>query len=443
MAKREIHLRVLVVAFVVSALSFQFASADRYSSTSYIIDASVMNNFGGTSDSSSYNLTSSGGEAVIGNGTGGSYKIGAGYVAQLEKSLSLTIQPSGLVAAYPLDETNGGTLAADQSAYNSYGQMQGAPNSVAGKVGTALNFNGSNQAVTAGNYSQVQLASAGTVEAWIKTSTSSGSLVAVSKASNFWLGIGSGKATTYDWTSSTTTSDTTVIADGNWHHIAITLNAGVANGSTLYVDGIAKKTFIWTPQYQSGILTIGAVYNGSTYSQYFNGAVDHVKVFNRALSAEEIAAEYSAQNSGLINGLSLGTITPGVSSTVLSDIIVQTDAGSYSLAINQDHNLTDGTNTIPAISGNIASPLAWTEGATKGLGFTLTATNATAIPVAWNSGNSYAAFPPTATTFYSRTGIPSINDYLTVRIRADVTSAQVSSDVPYTNTVTVAGTIAP
>ncbi len=442
MAKREIYLRVLVVAFVVSALSFQFASADRYSSTSYIIDASVMNNFGGTSDSSSYNLTSSGGEAVIGNGTGGSYKIGAGYVAQLEKSLSLTIQPSGLVAAYPLDETSG-SLTADQSAYNSYGQMQGSPNSVTGKIGTGLNFNGSNQAITAGNYSQIQLSSAGTVEVWIKTTTSSGSLVAVAKASNFWLGIGSGKAATYDWTSSTTTSDTAVIADGNWDHIAITLNAGVANGSTLYVDGVAKKTFIWTPQYQSGTLTIGAVYNGSTLNQYFNGAIDHVKIFNRALTASEIEAEYAAQNSGLINGLSLGTITPGVSSTVLSDIIVQTDAGSYSLAINQDHNLTDGSNTIPAIAGNIASPLAWNEGTTKGLGFTLTATNATAIPVAWNSGNSYAAFPATATTFYSRTGIPSVNDYLTVRIRADVTSTQVSSDVPYTNTVTVVGTIIP
>jgi hypothetical protein len=268
-------------------------------------------------------------------------------------------------------------------------------------------------------------------------------LAAVSKASNFWLGLGSGKATTYDWTSGTTTSDTVVIADGNWHHIAITLNSGVANGSTLYVDGVAKQTFIWTPQFQSGIFTIGSVYNGTTYSQYFNGSIDHVKVLNRILSATEILAEYTGQNSGSVSGLSLGTITPGTSNATLSDVIVQTDAGSYNLAINQDHNLTNGSDTIAPVSGSIAVPAAWTEGTTKGLGFTLTATNATAIPAGWNSGNSYAAFPGTATTFYSRTGLQSSRDYLTLRIRADVTSAQASYTTPYTNTITVTGTITP
>lgn len=435
---------ILVAAAIVAVSSSQLVRADRYSSSNYTIDTSVMNNFGGTSGSTNYGLTSSGGEAIIGNGAGGSYKLGVGYVAQLERSLSLTVQPSGLVAAYPLDETTG-TLIADQSSYGAYGYMQGTLTSVTGKVGTALSFNGSSQYVSVGNNSQTQLNAKGTVEAWVKSSTTTGSLAAVSKSSNFWLGLQNGKATAYDYMTSTATSDTSVIADGSWHHIAITLDSGVSNGSVLYVDGVAKQTFTWTPTAQSGYVVIGAESaNGSSFSQYFNGSIDHAKLFNRILSADEIQAERSAQNNGLINGLSLGEITPGVSSTVYSDIVVQTDAGSYSLAVSQDHNLTDGTNTIPAISGgSIASPLAWSEGSTKGLGFTLTATNATAIPGSWNSGNSYAAFPGTATTFYTRTGVPTSNDYLTMRIRADVASTQVSSDTLYTNTITVTGTINP
>jgi len=432
----------LIVALVGVAASFQLVSADHITSASYIIDGVANANSGGTGTSTTYKLTSSAGETAIGNGASGSYIMGMGFVSQLTKSLSLTIQPSGLVAHYTLDEPSG-TLIADQSVYAAYGTAQGAPSSVTGKIDTALSFNGSSQAVPISNNAQTQLTSAGTIETWIKSSTTIGSLAAVSKSSSFWLGLGSGKAATYDWTSATTTADTVVIADGNWHHIAVTLNSGVAGGSTLYVDGVAKNTFIWTPQFQSGIFTIGSVYNGTTYSQYFNGSIDHVKVLNRILSADEILAEYTGQNSGSASGLSLGTITPGASKAVLSDVVVQTDAGSYTLAINQDHNLQSGANTIPAVSGSIAVPGVWTEGATKGLGFTLTATNATAIPGTWNSGNSYAAFPGTATTFYTRTGQQSSSDYLTLRVRADVASTQIATGSAYTNTLTVTGTIAP
>lgn len=437
----------VVAAFCLSlaiAVSFYgVASADRFSSTSYIIDASVMNNFGGYGSTSNYQLTSSGGEALVGNGAGGSYKIGYGYVSNLEKSLSLTVQPSGLVAMYPLDETTG-TAVADQSINNAYGAMQGTLNPVSGKIGGGIGFDGATQVIPVANNTQTRLSSEGTVEAWVKSSTTTGSIAAVSKASNFWLGLGSGKATTYDWTSGVTTSDSTVIADGNWHHIAITLNSGISNGSTLYVDGVSKKTFTWTPQYQTGTFTIGGVYNGTSYTQYFNGSIDHVKVLNRSLSADEMKAEYDAQNDGHASGLTLGTITPGVSNTTLSDIIVQTDSNGYTLAINQDNDLTNGAYSIPAISGSIASPAVWTEGTTKGLGFTLTATNATTLPGTWGGGANYAALPAMATSFYTRTGTQAAtNDYLTMRLRTDVSTSLPTDGGLFSNIMTITGTITP
>jgi hypothetical protein len=440
--QRGIQVGIVTLALVVGGC--QLVSADRFSSTSYVIDASVASsNGGGSGSSTSYKLVTSTGETAIGYGTAGSYRMGMGFVSQLEKSLSLTVQPSGLVATYSLDDPSG-TLISDQSVYATYGQFQGTLSSVAGKIDTALSFNGSSQAVSIASNSQTQLSSAGTLEAWIKSSTTTGTLAAVTKSSAYWLGLSAGKAALYDWTSSTTCVDSTTIADGAWHHVVVTLSSGVTNGSIIYVDGVQKKTCTWTPVSQTGYVAIGAVQTGvSTYSQYFNGSIDHVKILNRALTADDVLAEYNGQNAGAASGLSLGTITPGASNAVLSDVIVQTDAGSYTLAISQDHNLTSGAYTIPSISGSIASPLSWSEGSTKGLGFTLTTTNASALPGTWNSGNSYAQFPSTATTFYTRTGQPSSNDYLTMRVRADVATTQASSGAPYTNTITVTGTVTP
>lgn len=431
-----------IFSLLIAGLFASVATADRFTSTSYIIDASTMGTAGGLQTSTSYRLSSSTGEAVIGNGTAGSYKMGYGFITQLDKSLSLTVQPSGLVAAYPLDETSG-TKLGDQSVNNAYGTMQGTLTSVTGKLSTALSFDGSTQAVLVGNNTQTQLSSTGTLEAWIKTSTATGTMAAVTKSSNFWIGLSAGKVAIYDWTSGVTCTDSsTTVTDGTWHHIAATLSSGVTNGSIIYVDGVAKKTCTWTPAAQTGSVALGAVYSGS-YSQYFTGSIDHVKIFNRILSANEISAEYTGQNAGSASGLSLGAITPGTSNTVLSDIIVQTDNGGYTLAINQNNNLTSGTYTIPSISGSIASPAAWTEGTTKGLGFTLTATNATAIPGTWSSGANYAALPSTATTFYTRTGLQSTPDYLTMRLRADVASTQPATGATYSNTMTVTGTITP
>lgn len=433
-----------IVATTVMILFADVTYADRFTSTNYIIDASVMNNFGGSTSSTTYKLTSSGGEAVVGNGAGGSYKIGYGYISQLEKSMLLTVQPAGLVAAYRLDEVVNTIGPYDDSIYKASATPYNSPTVVSGKLGNGLSFNGTTQYAVVGNNTQTQVTN-GTVEAWVRSSTTSGSMVAVAKASSFWLGLGGGRATAYDWTSATTTSDTTVIADGSWHHIAMTITSGVTNGSTLYVDGVAKKTFTWTPASQGGWLAIGvASYNGGSYVQYFNGAVDHVKIFNRMLSAEEIAAEYSAQNSGYENGLTLGAITPGTSNTVLSDVLVQTDGGGYTLSINQDHDLMSGSDTIPAVAGSIASPTSWVEGTTKGLGFTLTATNATALPGTWASGNSYAPLPGTATTFYTRTGTQgSTGDYVTMRLRADVATTQPTTSGPYSNVMTITGTVTP
>jgi hypothetical protein len=265
----------------------------------------------------------------------------------------------------------------------------------------------------------------------------------ITKGSNFWLGISFGKAAIYDWTAPSTCQASTApsLGDNTWHHIAATLTNGVSNGSIIYIDGVQQKTCTWAPVSQVGEVGIGAS-KAASWQQFFTGAIDNVKIFNRAFSPEEIKAEYDAQNAGNASGIHLGTTIAGTSSTSAYDAIVRTDAGGYSLGVNQSQNLTNGAYTIPAVSGSIASPVTWSEGTTKGLGFTLFGTNATALPGKWSGGSAYAAFPASATTFYNRTGYSGgVKDYLNMRVRLDVGTSQASGE--YQNTITTTGTMIP
>lgn len=75
---------------------------------------------------------------------------------------------------------------------------------------------------------------------------------------------------------------------GQWTHIAITFD-----GSTLrsYVDGVASQSVAATFNIAGTPLTLAQAHIGENY---FNGVIDEVYIYDRALSADEIAAYYSS-----------------------------------------------------------------------------------------------------------------------------------------------------
>ena len=138
----------------------------------------------------------------------------------------------------------------------------------------------------------------------------------------------------------------------------------------------------------------------------------------------------------------LGSAVPGtpVSTDVTATIL--TDAAGYGIATQQNGDMQSGANSISGVSGSIASPISWINGTTKGLGFSLVSANATAIDAKWNAGTSFAAFPGSATSIYTRTGYSGgVNDTLTVRIKLDVNTSQPTGT--YSNQATWTGTITP
>jgi hypothetical protein len=439
--------RVMLWTLLLSFVGFSgiwSAQAATFNSTNFSINGDLGNSAAGAQNSTSYKLTSSAGESIAGNSSSGSYKLGQGYIATLENSLQLIIQPNGLTAYYGLNE-NIGTVAYDDSAGSQNGTLQASPSWTTGKVGTALSFNGSSQYVS---LPDIDVAgSAITVGAWVYPTTATQTAKVFSKQSGSTdaqgtLSLSAGKALFEVNTGGALRSPTgtTTLPTNTWSYIT-----GVYDGSNarIYVNGTQEDSVPATGALANNNLGWAiARLNASTSSNYFSGNVDEVKLFSRALTANEVKAEYDAATAGLLAGLSLDNITPGASQTSNFDSVVQTDSPGYTLAINQNNNLTNGAFTIPAVGGSIGSPVTWSEGSTKGLGFTVYGTNATAIPGTWNSGNSYAAIPGSSTTFYTRTGLTGGNkDVINMRLRVDTTTSQVAGN--YTNQMTITGTMTP
>lgn len=428
---------------------FQAVQAYRFSSSDYVIDASVTNTFGGQQSSASYKLTSSGGESIVGDGAGGSYKMGIGFVPQTTSSLRLTVQPTGLVAHFPFDEGSGAAIW-DATANDNVGYVKSptdwstqAAEWTTGKVDQAVRL--TNREIWFENNATQQLSQPYTIAMWIKAvnvasspSTFINLLMRQSEEGRNY-GIYLKKDATYATMTATINgalfdvSGTKNVTDGAWHHLAYTYTGAAMQ---LYVDGVIDVSQPKT----------GTIFSSSANTLFMQppgsgGQFDEVKIFNRSLSAAEIADEYRAQSVGKGSGLTFPAQLQAGSPQTISATTTVTTANAYSLAISQDGNMNDGAgHTIPPITGSIASPASWNQGVTKGLGFTVQ--NAPGgVPPAWNSGNAYAAVPNALTGFYTRSGIPSSKDTVITNFKVDISGQQAQGT--YSNTVTITGTGAP
>jgi hypothetical protein len=90
------------------------------------------------------------------------------------------------------------------------------------------------------------------------------------------------------------------INDGNWHLVGVVYTRS-ANG-VLYVDGLPASNGSGSITSQSGSvanslpLRFGTEQQSSNSIFAWGGAIDEVRIYNRALSAQEISDIYNAPN---------------------------------------------------------------------------------------------------------------------------------------------------
>lgn len=438
--------RIVVAALIlVSVIGIASVSAASFESPNYTIDGSVGDSISGLQQSTNYEMVSAGGASIAGDSASGSYKLASGYIATLENSLQLTLQPGGLISYWSFDQGTGTTVV-DDSANSLAARFSGSPSWVPGKIGSGIGGFSTQDYLIASHDSSYNISRL-SVCSWLNPGTIDDATV-IARAGSTWSdgmwSVGLTADNKLDVSvqaggSRHTIVGTSVFSPGVWGYACV-----MYDGSDLiaYVNGEEEGrlavNLLLSPITQP--LSVGALADGS---QHFSGNIDEVKLFDRVLSAEEIRAAYDAGAVGLPAGLAFGEgITPGQSKTTEYEAVIQTSAAGYGVAVNQSQDLTSQTTSIPAVSGDITSPIEWDEGVTNGLGFTLHSTNATTIPSVWGGGDRYAKLPLNPTTFYNRSGkTAGTKDVLGLRLRLDVSSSQPNGQ--YHNQMILTGTITP
>ena len=86
----------------------------------------------------------------------------------------------------------------------------------------------------------------------------------------------------------------TALAEATWYHVAITYDS--SKNVVIYINGNAdtNTTFTKTLPQVAVQLTVGTESSAGFGTSYFNGFIDDVRIYNRALSADEINRLYGS-----------------------------------------------------------------------------------------------------------------------------------------------------
>jgi autotransporter-associated beta strand protein len=151
-------------------------------------------------------------------------------------------------------------------------------------------------------------------------------------------------------------SGTTNLNDGTWHFVAMTVNNGT---KTLYCDGavdaILSGSSSWSGSGTGSQLWIGGAAAGADSQVGFNGLIDDVSVFNRALSLGEITNLMAGVKATSPALPASANVVIGSGATLLLDTASQT-IGSLS-GSNSSSVLLAGTGSTAFTFGNTSNTI--------------------------------------------------------------------------------------
>lgn len=219
----------------------------------------------------------------------------------------------GLVGWWKLDGN-----AKDATPYAADGTPSGAPAAAddhKNAAGRAITLNGSGQYYALGNPSQLQITGSQTISMWLKPASFAGRQNPFCKAYggegcitqetsgqlNYYYGTSGGNTTPYQGFGSAEN-----IPLNTWTHIVLVRDLTVMT-LTWYINGQQDNQN--TANYAAATAGGNSAYIGHGYVDSFNGTMDDVRVYNRALSSTEVEALYNTYDGGLaINSTNAGLV---------------------------------------------------------------------------------------------------------------------------------------
>tara|TARA_B100001113_G_scaffold353725_1_gene359374 strand:+ start:2435 stop:4879 length:2445 start_codon:yes stop_codon:yes gene_type:complete len=305
--------------------------------------------------------------STIGTGGGG----GAGGLRTSFNNSTTTTNnlsfPSGktAVATYML---NGD--ATDVS--GSYNGTEVNPTYNAGLYGGAAIFNGSNAYIDLPLSTSSLFGGKNTlaVSFWFKTTTTARQRMFTDYAQtsrNCDIVIDSGNievTTDYNQSTDLVYTSSSTYNDNSWHNLIVSLDQS-SGQRTIYIDGSLVNTGTLSTNSWSGSgqkVTLGAFYSSSSgYSQYFDGSIDQLRVYNSALDSTNASNIYNneaqADSGGGSAAESSLTLTAGTSYTVtIGDGGVGAFAGGANSTNGGDSVFSTITSTGGGAGGNYRNP---------------------------------------------------------------------------------------
>lgn len=190
----------------------------------------------------------------------------------------------------------------------------GATSQVINLLGNAvahngLAFDGANDFVDVSGYAGIGGTNARTVEAWVKTSSTSAQIITrwgATTGEAWAVMLNGGKL--YLSANGKSKTGTANIADGNWHHIAVSFaDDGTPNISdaVFYVDGaIDAQSAVVSGSFSTNIIANTVLIGkNADDTQFFNGTIDELRIWSVARTQAEIQEKMRCELVGNETGL--------------------------------------------------------------------------------------------------------------------------------------------
>jgi len=260
---------------------------------------------------------------------------------------------ANLVSLWHFDEGSGTTVADSNLSNGNDGTISGVPDWVDGRLGKALNFDGSLNSVDCGNEATLQMVDNLTVEAWVYWTGETGSYDTILArgghvAGGFSVTIRNNLDEIWIFKNGGSDYFTTglTLNKNEWNHIAVVkyandelkvyLNAGTPATTTGFdistpVSDLSVRTGFWDDYWGGG--------------HRFNGIIDEVRIWDGALTAFDI--EYSYAND-ILHVADDWDQYPGAYKTINEALAVAVDGDTISVkAGTYTDDIFDGS-----LSGN-------------------------------------------------------------------------------------------
>lgn len=200
----------------------------------------------------------------------------------------------GLVGRWTFDEGKG-SLASDVSGRDNHGTIMGGAKWIEGRMGGALQFDGTDDFVSIPNESAFDITGAVTVSAWIRVESFTNPWQAiVTKGDRAWRLHRANETKSVGFACSDLSREQVGdlfgkqdVADGKWHHVA-----GVLDGTkaSIFVDGALDASADSSPTISINDYAVLIGANAQVEGRLFHGHIDDVRIYDRALSVDELRA---------------------------------------------------------------------------------------------------------------------------------------------------------